>query len=76
MKMLCSTDYIEEPVDFDLQEIRSIQICRAGDVATPEKLRKLEIGPEEIVLCLTFGHDHRCLMRPGWKIRFEEESAG
>ena len=76
MKMLCSTDYIEEPVDFDLQEIRSIQICRIGDVAAPEELQRLKIRPEEIVLCITFGHDRKCFMRPGWKITFEEESAG
>ena len=75
MKIICSADRVEEPIDFDLKEVKLIQICRAGDVATPEKLRKLEVGPEEVVLCLTFGHDHRCLMRPGWEIRFEEESA-
>ena len=75
MKIFCSTDCTEEPIDFDLKEVKLIQICRAGDVATPEKLRKLEVGPEEVVLCLTFGHDRKCFMRPGWKITFEEENA-
>ena len=73
MKMICRADRVEEQIDFDLKEVKSIRICRAGDVATPEELRKLEVRPDEVVLYLTFGRNHRCLMRPGWEIRFEEE---